>query len=153
MMCLILLTVDLRTIGISDSPIIVDQSPPVAGVVYDGDHSGEDLVYMKDNNKVIDMIRFISTMQYIQLFLQLSIFCFFCDHFHSAKKEKLQRLYLILFAIRNFKLQKWLMQIEMLHTYSFLRQEKRGFIWYFKELQVLYQCQSLHKILICFKLM
>ena len=47
------LTVDLRTIGISDSPIIVDQSPPVAGVVYDGDHLGEDLVYMKDNDKVI----------------------------------------------------------------------------------------------------
>lgn len=88
MMCLILLTVDLRTIGISDSPIIVDQSPPVAGVVYDGDHSGEDLVYMKDNNKVIDMIRFISTMQYIQLFLQLSNFCFFCDHFHIPKKKK-----------------------------------------------------------------
>ena len=44
---------DLRTIGISDSPIIVDQSPPVAGVVYDGDHLGEDLVYMKDNDKVI----------------------------------------------------------------------------------------------------
>lgn len=100
MMCLILLTVDLRTIGISDSPIIVDQSPPVAGVVYDGDHSGEDLVYMKDNNKVIDIIRFISTMQYIQLFLQLSNF-----HFHIAKKKNLQRLYLILFAIRNFKLQ------------------------------------------------
>lgn len=92
MMCLILLTVDLRTIGISDSPIIVDQSPPVAGVVYDGDHSGEDLVYMKDNNKVIDMIRFISTMQYIQLFLQLSIFCFFCDHFHSAKKKKIAEI-------------------------------------------------------------
>lgn len=44
---------DLRTIGISDSPIIVDQSPPVAGVVYDGDHLGVDLVYMKDNDKVI----------------------------------------------------------------------------------------------------
>lgn len=151
MKCLILLTVDLRTIGISDSPIIVDQSPPVAGVVYDGDHSGEDLVYMKDNNKVIDMIRFISTMQYIQLFLQLSNFCFFCDHFHIAKK-KFQRLYLILFAIRNFKLQKWLMQIELLHTYCILQilwQEKKGFIRYFIELQVLYQCQLLHKILIC----
>lgn len=76
-LCLILLTVDLRTIGISNSPIIVDQSPPVAGVVYDGDHSGEDLVYMKDNNKVTDLIRFISTMRYIQLFLQLSYFRFF----------------------------------------------------------------------------
>lgn len=76
-LCLILLTVDLRTIGISDSPIIVDQSPPVAGVVYDGDHSGEDLVFMKDNNKVTDLIRFISTMRYIQLFLQLSYFRFF----------------------------------------------------------------------------
>lgn len=86
MMCLILLTVDLRTIGISDSPIIVDQSPPVAGVVYDGDHSGEDLVYMKDNNKVIDMIRFISTMQYIQLFLQL--FAFFVIIFILQKKKK-----------------------------------------------------------------
>ena len=50
---LLYLTVDLRTIGISDSPIIVDQSPPVAGVVYDGDHLGVDLVYMKDNDKVI----------------------------------------------------------------------------------------------------
>ena len=50
---LLCLTVDLRTIGISDSPIIVDQSPPVAGVVYDGDHLGVDLVYMKDNDKVI----------------------------------------------------------------------------------------------------
>lgn len=87
MMCLILLTVDLRTIGISDSPIIVDQSPPVAGVVYDGDHSGEDLVYMKDNNKVINMIRFISTMQYIQLFLQLSNFCFFVIIFILQKKK------------------------------------------------------------------
>lgn len=87
MMCLILLTVDLRTIGISDSPIIVDQSPPVAGVVYDGDHSGEDLVYMKDNNKVIDIVRFISTMQYIQLFLQLSKFCFFVIIFILQKKK------------------------------------------------------------------
>lgn len=87
MMCLILLTVDLRTIGISDSPIIVDQSPPVAGVVYDGDHSGEDLVYMKDNKKVINMIRFISTMQYIQLFLQLSNFCFFSWIFSYCKKK------------------------------------------------------------------
>lgn len=106
MMCLILLTVDLRTIGISDSPIIVDQSPPVAGVVYDGDHSGEDLVYMKDNNKVIDMIRFISTMQYIQLFCNYQIFAFFVIIFILQKKKNLQRLYLILFAIRNFKLQK-----------------------------------------------
>lgn len=150
MMCLILLTVDLRTIGISDSPIIVDQSPPVAGVVYDGDHSGEDLVYMKDNNKVIDMIRFISTMQYIQLFCNYQIFAFLVIIFQ--KKKNLQRLYLILFAIRNFKLQKWLMQIELLHTYCILQilwQEKKGFIRYFIELQVLYQCQLLHKILIC----
>lgn len=106
-LCLILLTVDLRTIGISDSPIIVDQSPPVAGVVYDGDHSGEDLMYMKDNNKVTDLIRFISTMRYIQLFLQLSYFrFFFCDHFHFAKKHNLQKFYSALFAMRNFKLQK-----------------------------------------------
>lgn len=106
MMCLILLTVDLRTIGISDSPIIVDQSPPVAGVVYDGDHSGEDLVYMKDNNKVIDMIRLISTMQYIQLFLQLSNFCFFCDHFHIAKKKKFAEIIFNFFCHKKFYIAK-----------------------------------------------
>lgn len=51
--CLVSLTVDLRTIGISDSPIIVDQSPPVGGKVYDGEIAGIDMAYMKDNNKVV----------------------------------------------------------------------------------------------------
>jgi hypothetical protein len=53
---LVSLTVDLRTIGISDSPIIVDQSPPVAGQVYDGQTAGIDMAYMKDNNKVVRQI-------------------------------------------------------------------------------------------------
>lgn len=47
------------------------------------------------------------------------------------------------------------MQIELLHIYTYcilqiLWQEKKLFLPYFIELQVLYQCQLLHKIIICF---
>lgn len=45
--------VDLRTIGICNSPLIVDRSPPVAGVVNDGELPGIDLNYTKYENKVV----------------------------------------------------------------------------------------------------
>jgi hypothetical protein len=45
-------SVDLRTIGISDSPIIVDRSPPVAGKVNDGEIYKVDLQYTMYPDKV-----------------------------------------------------------------------------------------------------
>ncbi|VDI73733.1 Hypothetical predicted protein, partial [Mytilus galloprovincialis] len=44
--------VDLRTIGIADSAIIVDKTPPNAGVVMDGPIYGEDLMYTKYPDKI-----------------------------------------------------------------------------------------------------
>lgn len=44
--------VDLRTIGIADSAIIVDKTPPNAGVVMDGPIYGEDLMYTKYPDRV-----------------------------------------------------------------------------------------------------
>lgn len=44
--------VDLRTIGIADSPIIVDRSPPVAGKVNDGEIYKVDLDYTMYPDKV-----------------------------------------------------------------------------------------------------
>ena len=39
------LSVDLRTVGHADKPIIVDSSPPIAGDVYDGDKLKEDIAF------------------------------------------------------------------------------------------------------------
>ncbi|VDI67222.1 Hypothetical predicted protein [Mytilus galloprovincialis] len=44
--------VDLRTIGVSDYAIIVDKTPPFAGVVMDGPIYGEDLLYTKYPDKI-----------------------------------------------------------------------------------------------------
>lgn len=46
------LSVDLRTIGIFNSPLIVDRSPPVAGIVNDGEIHGVDLDFTKYEDKV-----------------------------------------------------------------------------------------------------
>lgn len=43
---------DLRTIGRCDSPLIVDRSPPVAGIVNDGEIHGVDLDFTKYEDKV-----------------------------------------------------------------------------------------------------
>lgn len=48
-----LFPVDLRTIGIADSPIIVDRSPPVAGKVNDGEIFKVDLEYTMYPDKVL----------------------------------------------------------------------------------------------------
>ena len=47
-----LISVDMRTIGRCDSPLIVDRSPPVAGIVNDGEVHGMDLDFTKYKNKV-----------------------------------------------------------------------------------------------------
>lgn len=44
--------VDLRTIGRCDSPLIVDNSPPVAGTVNDGEIYGLDLDFTRYEDKV-----------------------------------------------------------------------------------------------------
>ncbi|XP_062596534.1 uncharacterized protein LOC134257978, partial [Saccostrea cucullata] len=44
--------VDLSTIAVSDSPIIVDQSPPIAGKVNDGEVYKKDLQYTMYPNKI-----------------------------------------------------------------------------------------------------
>lgn len=46
-------SVDLRTIGRCDSPLIVDRSPPVAGIVNDGEIHGVDLDFTKYQDKVL----------------------------------------------------------------------------------------------------
>lgn len=43
---------DLRTIGRCVSPLIVDNSPPVAGIVNDGEIHGVDLDFTKYEDKV-----------------------------------------------------------------------------------------------------
>lgn len=47
-----LFPVDLRTIGRCVSPLIVDNSPPVAGIVNDGEIHGVDLDFTKYEDKV-----------------------------------------------------------------------------------------------------
>jgi hypothetical protein len=47
----------MRTIGICDSPLIVDRSPPVAGIVNDGEVPGIDLNYTKYENKVTRTVK------------------------------------------------------------------------------------------------
>lgn len=44
---------DLRSIGVANASIIVDRSAPVPGNVYDGETAGQDLMYTKDQDKVI----------------------------------------------------------------------------------------------------
>lgn len=48
-----LFLVDLRSIGVANASIIVDRSAPVPGNVYDGETAQQDLMYTKDQNKVI----------------------------------------------------------------------------------------------------
>ena len=47
------LLVDLRTIGVASSPLIVDRTPPTAGTVNDGPTTGVDLAYTKEVNQVV----------------------------------------------------------------------------------------------------
>ncbi|KAK3101942.1 hypothetical protein FSP39_007535 [Pinctada imbricata] len=44
--------VDLRTIKVADAAIIVDRSPPIAGVVNDGPTLGVDIVYTNKNKEI-----------------------------------------------------------------------------------------------------
>ncbi|XP_022102001.1 uncharacterized protein LOC110985344 [Acanthaster planci] len=44
--------VDLRTIDHADEPILVDDSPPIAGDLFDGPYAGRDLVFTKDRNEI-----------------------------------------------------------------------------------------------------
>ncbi|XP_070572594.1 uncharacterized protein [Ptychodera flava] len=44
--------VDLRTIGHSDFPIIVDTSPPIAGDVFDGPDHGIDIDFQSSSNRI-----------------------------------------------------------------------------------------------------
>ena len=44
--------VDLRTIDHADEPILVDDSPPIAGDLFDGPYSRRDLMFTKDRNEV-----------------------------------------------------------------------------------------------------
>lgn len=48
----IYLSVDLRTMGIFNAPLIVDRSPPVAGIVNDGEIHGVDQDFTKYEDKV-----------------------------------------------------------------------------------------------------
>lgn len=50
---------DLRSIGVANASIIVDRSAPVPGNVYDGVTAGQDLMYTKDQDKVMPNIQFI----------------------------------------------------------------------------------------------
>lgn len=49
---------DLRSIGVANASIIVDRSAPVPGNVYDGETAGQDLMYTKDQDKVMPNIQF-----------------------------------------------------------------------------------------------
>ncbi|XP_038062441.1 uncharacterized protein LOC119732930 [Patiria miniata] len=44
--------VDLRTIDHADEPILVDDTPPIAGDLFDGPYAGKDLVFTKDRNEI-----------------------------------------------------------------------------------------------------
>ena len=45
--------VDLRTVEHADEPILVDDTPPIAGDLFDGPYAGRDLAFTKDRNEVI----------------------------------------------------------------------------------------------------
>ena len=36
----------------ADGPILVDDTPPIAGFLFDGPYAGRDLVFTKDRNEV-----------------------------------------------------------------------------------------------------
>ena len=44
--------VDLRAVSHADQPIIVDLSPPIAGLVYDGPVPGDDIRYQSSDTKL-----------------------------------------------------------------------------------------------------
>ncbi|XP_066300154.1 uncharacterized protein [Branchiostoma lanceolatum] len=44
--------VNLRAVGVADSPIVVDRTGPIAGEVYDGDQVGEDLQFINKAEEV-----------------------------------------------------------------------------------------------------
>ncbi|XP_038050876.1 uncharacterized protein LOC119724026 [Patiria miniata] len=44
--------VDLRTIDHADEPILVDDTPPIAGALFDGPYARQDLEFTKDRNKI-----------------------------------------------------------------------------------------------------
>ncbi|XP_071798137.1 uncharacterized protein [Asterias amurensis] len=44
--------VDLRTVKHADGPILVDDTPPIAGDLFDGPYAGRDLVFTKDRNEI-----------------------------------------------------------------------------------------------------
>lgn len=56
--CNFFISVDLRSIGVANASIIVDRSAPVPGNVYDGETAGQDLMYTKDQDKVMPNIQF-----------------------------------------------------------------------------------------------
>lgn len=56
--CNFFISVDLRSIGVANASIIVDRSAPVPGNVYDGETAGQDLMYTKDQDKVMLHIQF-----------------------------------------------------------------------------------------------
>ncbi len=61
-------TVDLRTIGVADTPIVVDFSPPIAGEIFDGPIYGEDLKYTKGRKQVgTPLLPHKVKMQYVQI--------------------------------------------------------------------------------------
>ena len=45
--------VDLRTVEHADEPLLVDDTPPIAGDLFDGPYAGRDLAFTKDRNEVI----------------------------------------------------------------------------------------------------
>lgn len=57
--CNFFISVDLRSIGVANASIIVDRSAPVPGNVYDGETAGQDLMYTKDQDKVMPNIQFL----------------------------------------------------------------------------------------------
>ncbi|XP_033637389.1 uncharacterized protein LOC117298318 isoform X2 [Asterias rubens] len=44
--------VDLRTVEHADEPLLVDDTPPIAGDLLDGPYAGRDLVFTKDRNEI-----------------------------------------------------------------------------------------------------
>ncbi|XP_033637723.1 uncharacterized protein LOC117298529 [Asterias rubens] len=44
--------VDLRTVEHADEPILVDDTPPIAGDLFDGPYAGRDLAFTKDRNEI-----------------------------------------------------------------------------------------------------
>ena len=54
--------VDLRSVDHADEPILVDDTPPMAGDLFDGPYLGRDLEFGKDRNKVK---RFVYNAQFM----------------------------------------------------------------------------------------